>query len=273
MKCRLGIPKEHTTSPRFAWTSQPSLPRRAGVLFGSRRMIRIREESQGLRAGSRVAHVTLLGQCFQLPSCGSQSTRMWWGVFRCDCGVVFATRIHCVVRGDTTSCGCAKTNNAAVRRSARPLYTKLLGVLKNIRSRCRNPNNKCFYLYGERGISICQEWDDSEVFYTWAISAGYVPGLLIDRIDNNRGYGPDNCRFVSPRVSARNERRNRRIAAFGETKLLCEWPEDTRCVVNAHTLRKRIVSGWEEEVAITTAVGGGGFNGDFATKKHSLETG
>ena len=72
--------------------------------------------------------------------------------------------------------------------------------------RCRNPNQERFSSYGGRGIKVCNEWNDFAVFRKWALSAGYAPGLQIDRKDNDRGYSPDNCRIVNRHQQQQNRR-------------------------------------------------------------------
>jgi hypothetical protein len=77
----------------------------------------------------------------------------------------------------------------------------------NMRDRCRNPNRPDYERYGNRGISVCKEWENnSKIFIEWALSNGYKKGLLLDRIDNDLGYFPANCRFVDYGVSNRNTR-------------------------------------------------------------------
>lgn len=71
-------------------------------------------------------------------------------------------------------------------------------------SRCTNPSDKAYRRYGGRGIGVCDEWlHNKEAFYFWA-KTKWQKGLQIDRIDNNKGYSPDNCRFVSPQDNIRN---------------------------------------------------------------------
>ncbi len=86
----------------------------------------------------------------------------------------------------------------------------LLYVWSSIKTRCRNSNSEHYSDYGERGIDICDEWHDNcIVFKDWALSNGYKEGLEIDRKDNNKGYNPDNCRFVSHSVNCTNRRKRR----------------------------------------------------------------
>lgn len=72
--------------------------------------------------------------------------------------------------------------------------------------RCLDKNNFAYKNYGGRGITICDEWKDSaEIFYKWALESGYQDNLSIDRIDNNKGYNPDNCRWATAAQQNRNK--------------------------------------------------------------------
>ncbi len=69
-----------------------------------------------------------------------------------------------------------------------------------MKKRCINPKNKYYHRYGGRGITVCKEWrNDYLSFKNWAMDNGYQDNLTIDRIDNNRGYGPDNCQWITNR--------------------------------------------------------------------------
>lgn len=91
--------------------------------------------------------------------------------------------------------------------------TKLYGIWKALRQRCENPNDKSYKNYGARGICFCDEWQDFETFYNWSINNGYKYEPLksgrnkwsIDRIDNDKGYSPENCRWTTDTVQAHNK--------------------------------------------------------------------
>ncbi len=104
------------------------------------------------------------------------------------------------------SCGCLP--NVTHGKSKHPLY----GVWHGLKDRCLNPNGKNKVRYFERGVSVCDLWLSFEPFYKWAIENGWQPGLILDRIDNNQGYSPANCRFVNIEQSNRN-RTNTTITA------------------------------------------------------------
>lgn len=125
---------------------------------------------------------------------------------------------------------------------------KLCIVLCDIRRRCLNPDYKYFYLYGERGISVCEEWlgkDGQKNFREWAVNNGYEKGLTIDRIDNNKGYSPDNCRWVTAKEQSYNRRSNKLITIHGKTQTVTEWAKETGIPIG--TLQNRLRYGWEED--------------------------
>ena len=129
-----------------------------------------------------------------------------------------------------------------------PLYRVWTGM----RERCSNPNHYLYRHYGGRSIRVCEEWESFPAFQEFAVAAGYRRGLSIDRIDNNRGYSPDNVRFVTMVEQGRNRRNTRWLTAFGETKPRGAWCEDPRCLVRYSTLCSRLHKGWPDEIALAT---------------------
>lgn len=93
-----------------------------------------------------------------------------------------------------------------------------------IKRRCYDTKDQSYVNYGGRGISICEEWvSNYDNFFNWCISNGYSKGLTIDRIDNNAGYSPSNCRFVTRTMQQRNRRMNKLYEYNGELKTMKEW--------------------------------------------------
>lgn len=136
-----------------------------------------------------------------------------------------------------------------MRRPEREHEYRLRTVWSNMRYRCGNPKNAN---YGGRGITVCDEWADFEAFYTWAMANGYAPGLQIDRADNNGGYSPENCRWVTPRENCNNRRNTARVKYGGKTYLLTELASMNGVTYNA--LSARLKNGWTVEQAVSTPV-------------------
>jgi len=82
--------------------------------------------------------------------------------------------------------------------------TRLYKIWSNMLQRCSNPNFKEYESYGGRGIKVCEEWKNSKSFIEWALSNGYSNKLTIDRIENDKDYSPDNCRWATSLEQNRN---------------------------------------------------------------------
>ncbi len=130
-------------------------------------------------------------------------------VCMCECGKVVEHVVYRVVSNKVRSCGCLRKELAKNLNLRHGLYKHpLKGVWQAIKKRCNNPNNKCYPSYGACGIKVCEEWDGVNFinFYNWVIENGWENGLEIDRIDNNKGYSPENCRIVGHDIQTRNRK-------------------------------------------------------------------
>lgn len=152
---------------------------------------------------------------------------------KCDCGKIIEVRSDYLRKGDTKSCGCLQREKASKRcknqKTHGGTHERLYKVWKGMKQRCNDTNDPHYQRYGLRGIFVCQEWADSyQAFKEWAYSHGYDDSApkgvcTIDRINNDKGYSPDNCRFVSTAVQNKNTSKTRNITVLGETKCLKEW--------------------------------------------------
>ena len=125
-------------------------------------------------------------------------------------------------------------------------HTRLYGRWANIKDRCHNPKCKDYKKYGGRGINVCDEWRNNfKKFAEWAIENGYRDGLQLDRIDNNKGYSPENCRFVDGKTNSNNRRDNLRVSLFGKLRTISEVAMITG--IPAATLYGRLYRGEEIE--------------------------
>jgi hypothetical protein len=105
-------------------------------------------------------------------------------------------------------------------------------------------------MYGGRGITVCNEWEDYSTFKKWAMQNGYKEGLCIDRIDNFKGYSPDNCRWTTNKINCNNTRKNNNLTFNNETHTLSEWAGITG--ISRETLNARINEyEWSVERALT----------------------
>lgn len=137
---------------------------------------------------------------------------------KCDCGKIKTISSNHLLQGRTNSCGCLHNEQLAQRSTVhgdatRENKTRLYKVYNNMISRCHRPNFPRYADYGGRGITVCDTWRNSyEAFKKWALQSGYdktAPkgSCTIDRIDNDKGYSPDNCRWVSMKTQSTNRRR------------------------------------------------------------------
>jgi hypothetical protein len=83
--------------------------------------------------------------------------------------------------------------------------TGLYNSWQNMKSRCLNPNNPKYNRYGGRGINICDDWLTIEGFVEWSINNGWKKGLTLDRIDNDKGYTPSNCQWITACANSRKK--------------------------------------------------------------------
>ena len=151
---------------------------------------------------------------------GIRNKHTYW-LCRCCCGKQRSLQTSRLTTNKVTSCGCMnpRTQKSMVISSHKRLYS----VYSSMLSRCENPKSISYKYYGERGVTICDEWHDYAVFKEWALANGYNDTLSIDRIDNNKGYSPDNCRWIPLGDQHKNQSNNILITHNGETHILKEW--------------------------------------------------
>lgn len=175
----------------------------------------------------------------------------------CDCGTEKIVRLCSLKKGEIRSCGCL-AKELLIKRNKTIKYithgqsrTRLYTIWCDMKQRCLNKNQQVFKYYGERKISICDEWKNNfNSFYDWAMKNGYTDDLTIDRIDVNGNYEPSNCRWATMQQQRRNTRKNVFVEINDVKKVLIDWCSDYK--IKYTTVLSRIYKGWEIVTAITT---------------------
>ena len=137
-----------------------------------------------------------------------------------------------------------------------PNVNLIFSVWHSMRDRCNNPNNKDYKYYGGKGIKVCDEWDDPnngfQRFYKWSLNNEWEPnkGVSIDRIDCDKNYSPNNCRFVNHKIQCNNQSSNHYIQYNQYVFSLSIWAEILNLTKSA--LSSRIQDGWDIKNALYT---------------------
>lgn len=165
----------------------------------------------------------------------------------CECGREVAVAAGSLTSGHTRSCGCLKIERL-VSRAYRHGHarSRTYNIWYHMHRRCSNRSDIGYADYGGRGIAVCDEWRDYEVFLA---QMGECPvDHTIERIDNDCGYSLENCRWATCKEQARNRRSNVVLVARGKSMTMAAWAE--KVGINKQTISERIKRGWSHERAI-----------------------
>ena len=161
--------------------------------------------------------------------CNSKGVPYW--LCRCRCGNEKRVLVYHLLDGHTQSCGCLQrerafgclqreriTTHGCTHEPWYPTYATMM-------ARCGHFNGapECdLHLYRDRGITVCVEWQKSpRAFGDWLLAHGWHKGLQIDRIDNSRGYCPENCRVTTPKENTNNRRNTLRLNDGTSLAMFC----------------------------------------------------
>lgn len=145
------------------------------------------------------------------------------------------------------SCGCVREETIKnAKTNTLPNYRKITRILTGMKNRCYNSKCKSYKHYGEKGICVCDEWQEPMNFYKWAINNGYEEGLTIERIDVNENYCPENCCWIPKNEQSKNRSQN----------IMINLKEVCRCFKLPYkTIFSRIkYCNWSIEKALTTPI-------------------
>ncbi|NHZ94588.1 hypothetical protein [Massilia sp. CCM 8734] len=149
-------------------------------------------------------------------------------------------------------------------------YTPEYKAWQTLRLRCTVPTNPAYKDYGARGITVCDRWVDSVENFLADMGAKPSPAHELDRENNDKGYSPENCRWVTRKVNDRNRRSNRMVEYKGETQALVHWCE--RFGIRQDTAKKRLDAGWTPEKCFGTAAREKAANGQAKPLTHPCAT-
>lgn len=180
----------------------------------------------------------------------SKEGRAIW-VCSCSCGNTVLVDTKSLTTQSTKSCGCySKEVHKQIFTKHGESRSKLYFVWGDMKSRCADKKALPYKDYGGRGIFVCEEWMRSyESFRDWALNNGYRQGLTLDRKDVDKGYCPENCRWVTMQVQCNNKRNNRFITYKNETHTISEWSKITG--IGKEVIRYRLNAGWNVESILT----------------------
>lgn len=131
--------------------------------------------------------------------------------------------------------------------------TRIYNTWAHMKQRCYNPNNASYAYYGAKGIKVCEDWQNFIPFCEWAIINGYNDNLTLDRININKDYSPENCRWATIEQQNNNKSDTNLITYNGKTQSLSKWADELN--IKPTTLHARIFRHrWSIEKAFTTPV-------------------
>lgn len=166
-------------------------------------------------------------------------------LLRCDCGQLTRCTYGALNAGQSKQCNRCRMATLGKHRQHN---TRLYRIWSGMKTRCQRPSHVAFERYGGRGIKVCDEWQNFEPFASWARANGYADHLQLDRLDNDAGYCPSNCRFVEPRVNVNN--RACTIRAVFDGIEMAVGDAALKYGVSIDTLRSRIRRGMSPDEAV-----------------------
>lgn len=178
----------------------------------------------------------------------------------CDCGNRTIVNSHALGMGNRLSCGCmrrAKPKPPPCPKRIKPYFCKeaqksyyrLCNIWRLMKCRCLDEKHSNFKNYGGRNICICENWlNNRDAFIFWAITHGYEDDKSIDRINNDWGYYPENCRWVTRDIQSNNKRCSHFIEYEGERMTVRQW--EKRLGLSRGAIIWRLSHGWTPKQAI-----------------------
>ena len=167
----------------------------------------------------------VVGRLLVIEECGRDAHGEALWRCRCECGKEVVVRGSDLRSEKTTSCGCYRRERSDEAHTTHGMCkTRLYHVWTSMLQRAsvrKGADEKKKRFYQDRGITICDEWLVFENFRDWALSHGYKEDLQIDRRDNDKGYCPENCRWVTCKENNNNRRNTIRLEDGTPLAMFC----------------------------------------------------
>lgn len=152
-------------------------------------------------------------------------------------------------KGVIASCGCKRRESISRRKTSHGMSEhKAFAVWRSLIARCTNPKHRAWPNYGGRGVQVCERWLASFGNFWVDMGPTYREGLTIERLDNNAGYAPENCAWVTYSRQARNKRTN--VMLKTPWGLLTVADAADRAGLNRSTVHYRVANGWPEHMLL-----------------------
>ena len=174
-----------------------------------------------IKKGMRFGRLVILKELepYIAPNCTQQHRRF---LCKCDCGNEHKTGLDVLMRGEARSCGCLQKEMVTTHGKT---GTREYRTWRNMKNRCNLKTDTSYEHYGSRGITVCERWNKFENFWE-DMKDGYRVGLTIDRIDNDKGYYKENCRWATYKVQENNRNNN----------VVVKYNDHWYCPMELHTI-------------------------------------
>lgn len=190
----------------------------------------------------------IYGRLMPILECGKNSSGQYRYLSVCECGESKVVTGSSMVQGKVLSCGCLRRDTMVAKNTKHNgCGTSTYETWAGMKTRCTNPNGTAYANYGGRGITFNPAWADFAVF---ASDMGERPdGCTLERIDNDKGYSKDNCKWATAAEQSRNTRQNVNLTLNGKTQCMTDWAKELS--IPYPTIQDRVRKGWSAEKTLT----------------------
>lgn len=190
----------------------------------------------------------VFGRLTPILECGKNSSGQYRYLCVCDCGESKVITGSLMLQGKVLSCGCLRREMISAKNTKHNgCGTVMYKTWTGMKTRCTNPNSKAYANYGGRGIAFDPAWADFAAFVS---DMGERPdGCTLERIDNDKGYSKDNCKWATTAEQSRNTRQNVNLTFNGKTQCMTDWANEL--FIPYPTIQDRVRRGWSVEKILT----------------------